>query len=382
MFPNAKAAWRINEILAFIERFDTDILIVSHISPKLYSFDWEELMTSHYLQAYDLLPFDPNFNNVAIKYNRKGFDSVQFNYRYKASYMLRLRKYSNQPIFDMSEYRAYYHIFIMSYQAFKRSFPNTESRRHVIHLYPGGGFYPADQNIYKVISDIEPDVFLLPSENFTVQFVEKYIPLNPFLAVYGSPLLKDGAIPIIKPLKSSDESIGVCFTSMGDVREKGADLYVRIAENYKQKYPNDNITFYGIGYVPRSTAIVHMDGIPQRQLDLFYTDKIDIIFNLDRTYQRNGWPLGAEAVLRGAVLFSTDPVGMNDGNNYHFRNGYVEVQEKNMEKVINLLKQYVENRTLLLTHSHEIQARAFEIFSFGTTQEPILRVVESIISTV
>jgi hypothetical protein len=42
-------------------------------------------------------------------------------------------------------------------------------------------------------------------------------------------------------------------------RWEGADLYVRIVELYRSTYPQDNVTFYGIGNVIPAVDMVVFD---------------------------------------------------------------------------------------------------------------------------
>eukprot|EP00906_Rhabdomonas_costata_P026504 RCo037754 len=163
LFPNKLAAWRLNEVQAFMERFDTDILVV--IRYRDYTFDWEALRLSHGLDQYNLLIFDPRFNRLNV-YNGVGmdkkprFEGRKFNHAVKAEYLLRLRKYGNGPVrFD--DYDAVHHIFIETWHYF-----NTITTRKVpawkqsIHLYPGGGMLIGDPGHMSKYRDMPEDVLL------------------------------------------------------------------------------------------------------------------------------------------------------------------------------------------------------------------------------
>lgn len=80
LFPNKLAKWRLVEIQAFIERYETDILILNRpdeFAGVVFDFDWEALLESHHLENYDLCIFNPKFNHLN-KFNTD-FDGTQFN---------------------------------------------------------------------------------------------------------------------------------------------------------------------------------------------------------------------------------------------------------------------------------------------------------------
>ena len=72
-------------------------------------------------------------------------------------------------------------------------------------------------------------------------------------------MLAKDAVKARKWLHEPGARISACFTSLGDRHEKGADLYVRIAELYRSTYPQDNVTFYGIGNVIPAVDMVVFD---------------------------------------------------------------------------------------------------------------------------
>jgi hypothetical protein len=168
----------------------------------------------------------------------------------------------------------------------------------------------------------------------------------------------------------------VAFTSLGDVRAKGADLYVSIAQDYRRTFPNDDITFLSIGNIPRSPAVQAIQPMPQADLLVFYRNTVDLIMSLERTDRENGWPLGLQAVLEGAVLFTTDKFGLKEANDYNFGDGIVIVSEGDEALVLNRLHSYVHDRELLRIHSWKLQERAFELFSFEKQMGTIFGALE------
>ena len=80
------------------------------------------------------------------------------------------------------------------------------------------------------------------------------------------------------------------------------DYFVKIAEAYLKNFPDDKIKFIGIGNIPKSPAVSVGNTMAQTELEKFYASNVDIIYAHDRTDYKNGWPLGGEAVLQGAIL--------------------------------------------------------------------------------
>jgi hypothetical protein len=390
MFPNAMAAWRLNEIGGFIEQYETDIYVPTRVGrngPIQFSFDWEALTLSHHLADYDLLIFNKAFNHLDRfnSFNRapgETFNGTLYNGKWPGDYMLRLRKYGSQlqaggsgqggpgdltsdsplPIPRLQDYDRIHHIFLIVYQELNRYFPVVPQAIQSIHLYPGGGFYAKDE--YKKNYDVQPGVLLFPTQAFISDYVRTFMPMNPAINVFGAALCAKGARMIPKQPSSNGSPLVVAFTSLGDVRSKGADLYVSIAQDYRRTFPKDNITFLGIGNVPSSPAVQAMQPMPQADLLVFYRDTVDVIMSLERTDRENGWPLGIEAVLEGAVLFTMDKFGLNEANGFNFGDGIVIVSEWDTAPVLDKLHSYVHNRELLRIHSRTIQERAFELFSF------------------
>jgi hypothetical protein len=381
MFPNALAKWRLVEILAFIERYDTDVLVPAHAG-KSYTFDWDALRESHRLSLYEVLIFDSAFNDIN-KHNKvenggSGLDGTAFNNRYPGAYLLRLRKFSGTP-FDARVYAAVYHIFLWEYHQFNLLYGNHDSffygevpySRQMIHLYPGGGLWvPRGKTGNLPIDDA---VALVATQVFTAAFVREHYPNNALVAVFGCPYLNKGEHPSQKLKKRPGEPLVVCFTSLGDIKEKGADHYVSFAEAFHTRYPRDNVVFWGIGNVPPSPIVQVLPAMPQAELDKVYADRVDVYITCENTDRMNGWPLGSEAVLRGAVLFATDDNNYNDGNGYFFSEGFTRLGNRSADNMAALeqLHRYAEDFNELHRHSVAIQQRAVKLFSFTAQMQPI-----------
>ena len=352
-----------------------DIIVINRLEPV--SFDWEALLTSHRLYDYDLLIFNPKYNhldwvNQLNRSNSAPFAGTEWNWREHAdcTYLLRLRKFANEETLDISVYDAYYHIFVNMYVCFTQSFPHAQPERSWIHFYPGGGFVWHPTSLWN--NNVHPQVNLIVTQAFTRDYVLRTLPRNPLLEAFGAPYLTENAQLHHREPHKRGQNLTVCFTSLGAVEEKGADHYILIAEAYQALYGLDGVEFLGIGNVPSSPAVTILEAMPQVSLDALYAARVDIIFNLDRTHNRHGWPLGIEAVLHGAVLFSTDNYGLNKANNYHFKDGFVHVVEGDVVATVEALRTYALDRALLSRHGAAVQERAAKLFSFGEQMGKII----------
>ena len=110
----------------------------------------------------------------------------------------------------------------------------------------------------------------------------------------------------------------------------------------------------------------------QEQLDEFYASTpIDIYFNLCRSSAINGWPLGGEALMHGALLFSTDALGLNERDDIGFGDEFTKIELPDPATgsnqttshdfpsgyVLSRLHRYVIDRALLLEHAIRTQNR-------------------------
>jgi hypothetical protein len=163
------------------------------------------------------------------------------------------------------------------------------------------------------------------------------------------------------------------LTSLGDIKEKGADHFVSLAEAFHTRYPRDNVVFWGIGNVPPSPSVQVLPAMPQAELDKVYVDRVDVYITCENTDRMNGWPLGSEAVLRGAVLFATDDNNYNDGNGFFFSEGFTRLGNRSADNMAALeqLHRYAEDFNELHRHSVAIQQRAVKLFSFAAQMQPI-----------
>jgi hypothetical protein len=385
LFPNDMAAWRLTEVKAFIDRFDTDVMVVFRADG--YSFDWEALKDAFGLHRYDLLILDPRdnrynrFNPGAPSDGGPSCNGSTFNGALPGRYLLRLRKFGHAPLrVDSETYEWVHHIFLDSYLAFTQALPAYPQDRQSIHLYPGAGFVPGEMPHARPPARIHPDVLLFPTQAFAMDYVQQYLPTNPVVPVYGAAIIALGSKPVPKPVHAPMQPLFVCFTSLGVIAQKGADLYISIAEAFRAAHPEDNVVFIGVGAVPPSVDVVHLDPMPQAALDAFYQSHVDIIFNLERTDRLHGWPLGSEAMAKGAVLFTTDHQNLNERNGFHFGEEvhFVEANgTESVESTIERLHAYYGDRHMLHAHSLAGQRKVHRLFGYDNQMPPLLNAIEA-----
>ena len=348
LFPNKYARWRLVEIYSFMKDYDTDILVVNKVSINAgikMDFDYEILSDKFGLNNYDILIFNPKFNYIN-KFNNE-FDGTKYNNKFPCDYLLQHSKFRDIP-FNINNYDVVYHIFLNMYKQFNNIF-KFEYKKQFIHLYPGGG-YQGDNDI----NSIHPDVNLIPTQ----QFISKLITQNSFLNIYGGPFFEKGKVVNKKKIK---DNLCVCFTSLGDPIEKGADIYIKIVELFYKKYSdkklfsetnlqrmkeNIDITFISIGVCPESKYIKKYESMDQFKLSKFYNKHVDIIISLDSGKALNGFPLGIEGIVEGCILLTTDVHNQNILNNFNIDPFFI-INRDNLKDIINkiiFLKNIEEKR--------------------------------------
>src|SRR6056300_657981 len=94
VFPNKYAKWRLTELHSFMNKYDTDILIINRIDKYkniVLNFDYSELEKQFNLKDYNILIFNPKYNYIN-KYN-KNFNGLIYNNKIESSYLIRHKKF-------------------------------------------------------------------------------------------------------------------------------------------------------------------------------------------------------------------------------------------------------------------------------------------------
>jgi hypothetical protein len=368
LFPNKYAKWRLVTTKSFIDQYDTDILTLNkatHTDKIPFEFDYAELKNSHSLDQYDILIFNPAYNYIN-KYNSPDFDGKTFNRKYGGDYMFRKKKDRSSNL-NIKKYEMVYHIFLCCYGSFNNMYSFPQSRQF-IHLYPGGGFVNMNQ-----INSINENVKIIATHYYTHNHLRNSHK-HKFITVYCAPFFDKN--DIIKHKNINDGTLKVCFTSLGDPKQKGAYTYIKIVDLYKNKYKDDNVMFYSIGVVPASKNVTHFVSFSQEELDKFYNENIDILFNLDTGISFNGFPLGSEGMAQGTILFTTDKQDFNKKCEYGYGDEMVIIDDQKLNDIVDKIHYLHMNRNVLNENSIKIQNKTYELFCYENTIGKIFKFIE------
>jgi hypothetical protein len=367
LFPSKYAKWRIEEIKAFIDAGDADILVskVDYFAGVSYEVDHDIMREYYGLDRYNILIFDPRYNYLN-KYNTK-INGMRFNHKCSQSYM-----YTLSETFNIGQYDTIYHIFLSSYNRFKAEF-RAPPEKQIIHLYPGGGYSSP-----KSLVDLPKNINVVCTQPFCTFDVRQH-GIKSYVNVYGSSLLPQHHT--ISRKRRNDKTLRVCFATMGQGVHKGSNSYATVAETYKKLHPNDDIEFVFIGSTAGLTKsllpMTFLKPMSQSDLDSFYHEKIDILINVENGAALNGWPLGIEAALQGVVLLTTDVHRANK----HFQ--YTEdmlqiIPSEGYNQIVKHIKTLYDDRDLLLSMSQKIQDHSVQVFSYQNQQQKIFDFVDEI----
>ncbi len=268
--------------------------------------------------------------------------------------MLRKKKYRSLPV-DINAYAYVYHIFLNMYVQFNRYYSSYSQDRQIIHLYPGGGFKS------ELPRSVGRECTLISTQIFTTESLKK-VP-NPIIECLGGPFIRKHQKP--KPKDINEGRLRICHTSLGDPEAKGGHIYIEIAETYHREYEKDDVVFYGVGNnIPESTHIVRRPPMPQKDLDEFYSEEVDILISPETGKLANGWPLGVEAITQGCLLFTTDRTNLNERSGFNYGDEIVIIDITNISCVVNAIRTLSLDRELLHKRSLEIQRKTFTLFGY------------------
>ena len=363
VFPNKYARWRLTEIYNFITEFDTDIMIINRINNYAgvdLNFDYDILYKTFNLCEYNILIFNPVFNFIN-KFNNN-FDGTIYNNKLRCDYIIQKKKFKD-IVFDVDNYNVIYHIFLMNYTLFNDRFLCNQ-KKQFIHLYPGGGFINNDC-IYK----IHKDANIIPTQ----QYISKLIKSNSFLNMYGAPFFNKEQKCSKKDIK---DNICVCFTSLGDFYEKGADIYVSLVNKFYENYSNMNYSFISIGKCLPSKYIKHYNAMDQNELNNFYNKNVDILISLDSGIQLNGFPLGIEGIIEGCILLTTDIYNQNKLNNFNFDDFFI-IDRNDIDNIIKKLL-LLKDKSFRRDKLNVLQDKIYNLFNYDNMNAITNRYIISI----
>jgi len=355
LFPTKFSKWRLVEIFSFMNKYDTDVLVIKKINNfgyNTFTFDYEELKDKFKLLEYDILIFNPCYNNLN-KFNNN-FDGTKYNNLLKADYLFRKKKFTNE-VFNVNNYDFIYHIFLMNYTDFNKIL-NYPYKKQFIHLYPGGG------TDIKSLSTLEKNIHKDVNIITTQYFISKYITRKNKIDLFGGPFYCKNEKNRVK--KSIKKELTICFTSMGNHVLKGSQEYIKIVKLYKQKFPNNLVKFISIGYFDLKNDIISILPMSQDILDDYYFNNVDILINLTTGQAIDGFPLGIESILNGCLLLTTDTFNVNKLNNFNF-NDFIIISKDKIEDIVNKIKLLYDNRTFYNKLVEELQNNVFDLFNYN-----------------
>ena len=361
LYPNKYSRWRNLEINFFMDEFNSDILVfkIDGFAGVDFKCDFEfaNLNSNLKLQNYNILIFDPKYNYLN-NYN-KNIDGTLFNNKFHGSYLI-----TKNTDFNLNNYSFIYHIFLMCYTEFNHYY-SFDYNKQLIHLYPGGGF---TGNLFD-LNRINKNTKIISTSPITTKLLEQSNEYD-FIEVTIAPMFYKYEKNKTKNL--NDGQLIICFSSLGDGTEKGDNKYITIINEYKLKYPTDDVKFISIGNCKKHHNIINYPPMDYIELQSFYYNNIDIYLNLETGKSFNGWPLGMEALKSGSVLITTDSFNVSGFYDLRLNPFYITNNLNEYAEIIKLL--YID-RNLLLSKSKEGQKFVEKYSSYENQQEKIKKYI-------
>jgi tRNA G46 methylase TrmB len=191
---------------------------------------------------------------------------------------------------------------------------------------------------------------------------------NSFLNVYGGPFfIKNEKIKE----KNMKDDLCICFTSLGNNKQKGADIYLELASKFFENETSDkkDVRFISIGNCLSSKFITHYKPMDQNALSNFYYNHVDIVVSLDSGIMLNGFPLGVESMIEGCIVLTTDIHNQNKLNNFHFDPFFI-IDKNNIEDIINRIL-FLKNKQNRIVKSKYLQNKVYELFNYEKQNKEI-----------
>ncbi len=357
LFPTRYAMWRIAETTSFILEKSADVMVFRHdrFAGFHLGVDYAEMMFEQGFADYNILIFDQNYNHLN-QFNTR-VDGTRYNGKFRASYLI-----TRHEVFDIKRYSLVYHIFLTCYAQFNQAV-YFQKRKQAIHLYPGGG-YPR-KNALTVLSKKTKVISTHPRTSAELNEIghTNYIEL-----LGGTFFTKEDGPIHPKPINNGVLKVG--FASMGHAAEKGAADFVMLSKVYKEKHPESRVEFISIGKDALHPDVTHLGPMPMRDLFSFYRTELDVMVSLDTGLAYNGWPLGSEAALAGAVLATTDP--QNARGAYGLtENSIFYIEPRNLNHLVEFISALDRDRSKLQSRSIACQSEIGNLLSYQNQQAKI-----------
>lgn len=364
LFPTQYSQWRIAETTSFIKEKRADILVfkIDEFAGITYDVDYEIMRSRQGFADYNILIFDPKYNHLN-QYNQR-IDGTRANGSFPASYL-----FTRHTHFDLRRYTFAYHIFLMCYEKFNSAatFPRS---RQVVRLYPGGGFL--DEGSLQVL---DPTTHVITTHPRTSSALRDMGHTRVLECLGGSFISRDMPQFVPKPLKQG--KLTVCFASMGHAKEKGSDHFLQIAKTYHDVFPRHNVRFVAISKAAFPKPVERVAPMAMHDLMEFYQQEVDIIISIDTAKAFNGWPLGVEAALNGAVLITTD--SSNANRHYGFPDDSLFIfNHTQIEPVVELIRQLELDRHRLLTRSRRCQQAFLDFYAYEKQQGRVFEYLDDL----
>eukprot|EP00584_Thalassiosira_punctigera_P021349 CAMPEP_0172555128 /NCGR_PEP_ID=MMETSP1067-20121228/58077_1 /TAXON_ID=265564 ORGANISM="Thalassiosira punctigera, Strain Tpunct2005C2" /NCGR_SAMPLE_ID=MMETSP1067 /ASSEMBLY_ACC=CAM_ASM_000444 /LENGTH=433 /DNA_ID=CAMNT_0013343637 /DNA_START=272 /DNA_END=1573 /DNA_ORIENTATION=- len=370
-FPIASSKWRLEEIYSFMDEYYTDIIVDRFMGPTFHPPTYEKIEQRFMLsERYDILIFDPQYNFLDV--HNRDFNGTAFNGAVKASYLLRRKEFRSETI-DFGKYDLCYHIFLMLQGRF--SWLPIPLHNQWIHLYPGGGLASVSQ-----IDAIPSEFGLVINLPAIWEYVQRKQFSHRVAFALGGPFLQRDSVAITKQMKRPNEKIGICFTQSSDDPNKGSAYFEAAMRNFSLSPLQNRTIFYQVGNAPINAEgldVVRLNHMSQADLDAFYREHVDIYVNTENGRNFNGFPLGIEALLQGAVGITTDPLNAHPyWNLTEDEIIIIPTFEEGVPHIVQALKKLTLNLDLLHSMSLKSQKKFHHILSFANHQAVVFEILE------
>lgn len=383
LFPTSLTKWRNVIIQSFINNFDVDILVFRSTDlfngELVISVDYVENISGMALRSFDIYIFDSRYVFLN-KYNDPEFQdglryiNTKHNFGNPSFLFRRKSRRSKGLCFD--SYDFVYSIFLVCYYKFQRYYGQKTKKnvKHFVHMFPAGR-YEWLHDVHSIPSSVN----LICAQSFTTQYIEQQQTNHQYINVYTGPYMFQGEEIPWKP-KNSFAPLRVCFTSIGDFERKGAYVFDQIVKTFYVLFPNSSVEFHVIGRKWDFDSRIIFHGIlSQSNIDELYEETMDIlIFPSPCNDIVMGFPHGVEGLIRGVLLFTTDPHDRNHENHFNFGNEmFIIKNTENVNDIVTKIHFYDNNRDDLHEMVQKSQKRAKELYCYENTMAKIIAFVKN-----